>query len=584
MSRQSQKLSNEIRQNYKTTLRVLTETTDTSSKRYVLNNPTEKLINYELRRKMQQVGVQVQDVGSYLCWQAYVDEPGVALGIAELVHVAKPPTQTSPPLNEIPPPKPIPTDAPLIIDFLDVAEEGATMEVEYRDGDHHVVINTGFKKVDFTDQSIKPDFIFTALPPRSGYTLDPNIWFERHDHEVQLSTTITKQPDAANPAAEFKVHLERINFQGVSPLTLTAKLTWQPTATLAKQIEAENAKLLTQHKNQIAEEGRRAFIEAARERIKLASTITPRRYEDLREEERIVVYRALIQNHLMKDLPLEKPGARHAVSELVNSIFDVDKMLYFVAPEWWKARRHYGQSLSDPLGNYRDLSALAGPDRADPPSTLLPAEGLASWGGAGDAARKDNYYITENSAPAPLGASLGWLLQLDGDDLRNAFLNAPWVKAVIPIRPGKTKAALAWLQHVEGADGIGPTDFYPGDEDGLKGKTMAEALEILAGRIADKQKKEREAVLPPSDDEEEEANKPVIDDDNVVTTTPVDRVFEHGYDPLGTGFRATPIYGEKTNDDGFFKTFADWIEVLPTDQIVAVEVGYDPKTGAQLDL
>jgi hypothetical protein len=51
-----------------------------------------------------------------------------------------------------------------------------------------------------------------------------------------------------------------------------------------------------------------------------------------------------------------------------------------------------------------------------------------------------------------LGSSLGWLLQLDGDNLRNAFLNAPWVKAIIPIRPGREKAAFNWLQRVSRFD------------------------------------------------------------------------------------------------------------------------------------
>ena len=85
----------------------------------------------------------------------------------------------------------------------------------------------------------------------------------------------------------------------------------------------------------------------------------------------------------------------------------------------------------------------------------MPAEATAHWGGARELNR-DNYFITEDSRPARLGASLGWLLQLDGDDLRNAFLNSPWVKAVIPIRIGKEKEALNWLQqaHVEGADGL----------------------------------------------------------------------------------------------------------------------------------
>ena len=34
-------------------------------------------------------------------------------------------------------------------------------------------------------------------------------------------------------------------------------------------------------------------------------------------------------------------------------------------------------------------------------------------------------------------------------NLRNAFLNAPWVKAVIPICPGREKAALNWLHAIE---------------------------------------------------------------------------------------------------------------------------------------
>lgn len=90
MREQSEKLSSEIKQNYKSTFKTVTETTDTSSKRYVLNNTTPDLINHELRRKMRQVGVQVQDIGTYLCWETFVDVPGQQLGLANLVHIAKP--------------------------------------------------------------------------------------------------------------------------------------------------------------------------------------------------------------------------------------------------------------------------------------------------------------------------------------------------------------------------------------------------------------------------------------------------------------------------------------------------------------
>ena len=39
---------------------------------------------------MRQVGVQIQDVGTYLCWETFVDEPGRQLSLANLVHIAKP--------------------------------------------------------------------------------------------------------------------------------------------------------------------------------------------------------------------------------------------------------------------------------------------------------------------------------------------------------------------------------------------------------------------------------------------------------------------------------------------------------------
>jgi hypothetical protein len=65
-----------------------------------------------------------------------------------------------------------------------------------------------------------------------------------------------------------------------------------------------------------------------------------------------------------------------------------------------------------------------------------------------------------------LGSSLGWLLQLDGDPLRSAFLNSPWVKAIIPIRPGKGEAAINWLTlaHVAGATGLDSAYDAPPDE------------------------------------------------------------------------------------------------------------------------
>ena len=51
-------------------------------------------------------------------------------------------------------------------------------------------------------------------------------------------------------------------------------------------------------------------------------------------------------------------------------------------------------------------------------------------------------------------------------------------------------------------------------------------------------------------------------------------MYEHGFDPLTGGFQARVVEP--------FEIFDQWIEVLPTDQVVAVEVKYDPKTGRML--
>jgi hypothetical protein len=79
---QSAKAASQIRSNYKSTFRTLPETTDKRSKRYIIENVAvpdgepPKLRNYELRRKMRQVAVQTQDIGTQLCWQVFVDDPG----------------------------------------------------------------------------------------------------------------------------------------------------------------------------------------------------------------------------------------------------------------------------------------------------------------------------------------------------------------------------------------------------------------------------------------------------------------------------------------------------------------------------
>ena len=77
MRQQTEKLSSEIRKNFKSTFKTVDGGHRHRRARSTSwRTPPTTLVNYELRRKMRQVGVQVQDIGTYLCWQTYVDDPG----------------------------------------------------------------------------------------------------------------------------------------------------------------------------------------------------------------------------------------------------------------------------------------------------------------------------------------------------------------------------------------------------------------------------------------------------------------------------------------------------------------------------
>jgi hypothetical protein len=352
--------------------------------------------------------------------------------------------------------------------------------------------------------------------------------------------------------ATFTVHLDLVSFNGQPQLNVPMVLHWVPNANANAEIDATIKEIETNRTNAMRAEVEKAFVEAVKERVTAVSKIVRRPSTDLREEERIVVYRRLVQDMLMNKLRMPDDRTRHIAAEIINSIFDVEKMLYYVAPEWWRPRLHPSQQ--------EFASGAAGASGATLP--------LVGWGGTREVGR-DNYMITEESEPARLGSSLGWLLQLDGDNMRNAFLNAPWVKAVIPIRPGQEVTALKWLTsvEVEGADGLGAR--YSGDDSEvtLNGTpynqlTILEVLHDLAERI--KQKHQAAEKVTEYD----------LGDNNTVHARPVDRVFEYGFNPLQGGFSLP--------DDDKFPIVDQWVEILPTDQIVPVEVTYDPITGRQV--
>jgi hypothetical protein len=619
MRQQSAKLSTEIRTNFKSTFRTVTETTDTRSKRYTIQNTTNTLVNYELRRKMRQVGVQMQDIGTQLCWQVYIDDPGAALGVGQMVHLASKadlapfaplPTKPAPEHHTdvitilLPVPKPGqrssmgPIVAAGFIGLTMGSLPGAAVGVavyEVLDGlfgdddDEH-----DWYSID-APKTIHQGYKLT-LP--EGYQIAPAAE-QREDDTFKKDTGISNSIPLhwlGKNGAHLKFHMTTLNAaEGMMDLVINggdvtpgeiiefqAQVTIAPTAAKKAAVDEENKAVAAENKKREAEKERKIkeeLVKGVQDRIKLASEIVAREEVVLREEERTVIYRRLLEQ-LMRDawsLSTDRPVA-HLRSELVKALFDVDKMLYFVAPEWWQPRLHRssldtGVDLARPKGI--TAAVTAGHALADKATAKLSAVGararlgtlgtedVVGWGGEG---RPDNYLITSNSKPARLGSSLGWLLQLDGDNLRNAFLNAPWVKAVIPIRQGRELEALEWLKQsaVEGTNGLG--EIYAGDDRQLfkdkfferhgvvKNPTVEDVLVMLAEDVTAKY---RESLTVVSD--------------GGVTHLPPEKVFEHGFDPLGTGFRAAM--------EENFEMVDQWLEILPTDQIVAVSVEYDPDTG-----
>lgn len=552
---QAEKLSSEIKRSFKSVFKTVTETTDTRSRRYVLQNTGPDLINYELRRKMRRVGVQLQDLGSQLCWQVFIDNAGSDLGLAELVHFAESPDLANLKQPEIPKPAPIKIKVPVPIAFTPPAghsnddfgpganygDTGAQQADGFYQG-HRV--NTNDEDAEDARVIMGP-FPFKLDPPQLNYELTEVRLLGPQPNQQAIAKPVDKKKIKGD--GSFELVMDLLNFGGQPSIPFEVELVFTPVEPAST--EAYKAALKVEMDKYDAEVSRlrkKSFMENVRQRIKHASNIKSRPSWDLREEERTIIFRYLIDKLMLRSGKIAptnpKDGGNnarlsHVRSELIRAIFDVDAMLYFVAPEWWMPRTRSQLNLSIDVGaetmNLTDNDVVKWDDIAQ---------------------RKDNYRITEESAPAKLGSSLGWLLQLDGDNLRNAFLNAPWVKAVIPIRPGREKAALNWLRSIEGHENDGWNTDYVGNN-------TPEDRAIIAELKAQHRVQNPTIghVLEKIADQMEKQNG------NIKNVLEADKVFERGFDHLKGGFDA----GLPAN-----KVFSQWISVLPTDQIVAVE--YEP--------
>ena len=280
---QSEQLSTELRREFKTTIRTVLESEDTSARNYKIQNTSDKLLNYEMRRKMRRVAVQLQSIGAQLCWQVYVDEPGAGMGIAELVHVAQPDDAS---VDVQPPeaPQPLPaqeTDFTFDFPFEVVSDYPCPDNVSIEGDDGHGTIV--WKKT------------VRATPPGPGYTLA----------FVNQSDVQGTEPDAEGPwlvVASFKVvtgatdtfeiRLDQVVFGEQPTIRFFLALSWSPPS----QEEALKTfqEQWADYEQRKAKAAHDEFVKAVRDRVKAAAEVLPRSSDDMRAEERSAIFSRLL--------------------------------------------------------------------------------------------------------------------------------------------------------------------------------------------------------------------------------------------------------------------------------------------------
>jgi hypothetical protein len=520
--KKSREISNKTIKEIKSKKRFLTkkslETKKENIRRHVINNDTDELMNFELCRKNLVVGVQVKHLGTQLAWQIYIDDPGKNIGLAELIHIAKPEDfNTSAPPDLAPPTfENSETDYVFQIPFDPTTED-------YDDNGDYIDGKNGGDR-------IKKRFNYETASPQPGYKIkavtELHIEKTDPDHDPPSLWSIRYSPKGDG---KFEAYLDEVNFEKQPAVRVTVRLLWGPTDKTMEEAQKEYEENVNKYEKQQQQKAQEILIDALRERINLVRSVTPRDSWDLREEERKIICRKVIQR-LMGHVD---ESQYHVTSEILSSMFELDKLLYFVASDWWNPRF---QGINKGI-TYPEL-----PDK----TLMLGPSNRVSHGGV-RSKRANNYLITEESEPAPLGSSLGWLVQIDADKHRNAFLNSSWVKVVVPIRRGKENHVIDWLKNemIEGEEDL---DVLYLDENKKKVQKLDENGDPIPNKFKTIEDMLREFIETLTSNLSE--NEIFLQEQ---------KVFETGFDPLEAGFQI---------DKNAFQKCAQWIEIIPTDQIV----------------
>ena len=413
----TQRASERITKSFSLRLRDTTDFTTTNTTRRTISNESAQPVSFGLRRVFNRIRVKVQDLGPALVWQLYVRNPGDGLARSQFVHFS----ETSAPASPSDPPsiRPRPTGGTETDNQNSALAWDATRRTYY-------VTLTVPQGTDRRITAVRIDSV-TDLEHLAKEDLAPS---PRND--MVWGQTVTTD-------GQFQVNVGILEGDAMS-VAVGFTYTWEPSQAVLAAWEQERQEAEEKFRDAEAAEREKALredFERKRTLITAKSKIRSRPANDLRREERFEVMNRMV-SHLFRPT-----GAASAPSpleiELFHRYFDIEAMFIYVHPSWWIPRYS---------------SPNAGFDRKP-------------------------YMITAESEPAPMGSSLGWTIQLDGDTRRNEFLNSPWVRVCLPMRAGREREAMAWLAaHVEGELGYDPS------KNPLKGLlTEIEAVRAAQGAL-----------------------------------------------------------------------------------------------------
>jgi hypothetical protein len=370
--------------------------TTTNLTRRIIKNETQQPISYGLRRVFNRIRVKVQNLGSYLVWQIYIRNPGAGLARSRFVHFLD-----SDPISAASNP---PSIRPRPTGGTDTGTTSSALNWDNTRKAFYVilVVQTG------SDRKVTAVSIDSITDLEGGGKEDyaPSA---RNDvqwgQSYNASTNTFTASIGVRPGDSRSVSVNYTYSYDAGPALVQA---WED-----EKKAAEEA--FRKAEAEVREKALRDQFDRQKALITEKSKIRARPANDLRREERYEVINRMV-SHLFGRGPTPHEPSPLEI-EYFHRYFDIEAMFIYTHPSWWKPR-------------YSPVTT-----------------GLA----------RPPYEITADSEPAPMGSSLGWVIQLDGDPRRNEFINSPWVRVCLPIRGGRERETVAWLaEHIEGEIGYDP--------------------------------------------------------------------------------------------------------------------------------